>query len=148
MRSLYNFLGWLCVALGIFGIILPLMPTTVFLILASICFSKGSPQYQEWLLNHRKFGHYIRDYQEGRGIPKKCKLVAITMVWTSIGASAFFLISALWLKLLLLAIAAGLSLYLYCLPSTRLEKCPVTAALKAADLNNSGPITPCSDSND
>lgn len=145
MRSLYNFLGWLCVALGIIGIILPLMPTTVFLILASVCFSRGSPQYKEWLLNHPRFGHYIRDYQAGRGIPKKCKVIAIAMIWTSIGTSAIFLVSALWLKVLLLAIAAGVSLYLYWLPSTQLEKCPVTAALKAADLNNTGPVTPCSD---
>lgn len=148
MRSLYNFLGGFCVALGIIGIILPLMPTTVFLILASVCFSRGSPQYKEWLLNHPRFGHYIRDYQAGRGIPKKCKVIAIAMIWTSIGASAVFLVSALWLKVLLLAIAAGVSLYLYWLPNTQLEKCPVTTALKATELKNSEPKSPCSNGSD
>lgn len=131
MRSLYNFLGWLCVALGIIGIILPLMPTTVFLILASVCFSRGSPQYKAWLLNHPRFGHYIRDYQAGRGIPKKCKVIAILMIWSSIGISAALFVSALWLKLLLLGIAAGVSLYLYWLPSTQLKQCPVTSTLKS-----------------
>lgn len=148
MRLLYNFLGGLCVTLGIIGIILPLMPTTIFLILASVCFSKGSPQYKEWLLNHPRFGHYIRDYQAGRGIPKKCKVIAITMIWTSIGACAVFIVSALWLKVMLLIIAAGVSLYLYWLPSTQLEKCPVTTALKATDLNCAGSKSPCNNGND
>lgn len=148
MRSLYNFLGWLCVALGVIGIILPLMPTTVFLILASVCFSRGSPQYKEWLLNHPKFGHYIRDYQAGRGIPKKCKVIAIVMIWTSIGISAIFLVSTLWLKVMLLTIAAGVSLYLYWLPSTQLEKCPVTTVLKTAEFPAPEPKSPCTSNND
>ena len=128
MRSVYNILGWVFVTLGIIGTILPLMPTTIFLILASVCFSRGSPQYKEWLLNHPRFGVYLRDFHAGRGIPKKCKIIAISMIWTSIGSTSILFINALWLQLLLLSIAASVSLYLYWLPTTVLTRCPVLDA--------------------
>lgn len=132
MRSVYNMLGWLCVALGVIGAILPLMPTTIFLLLASVCFTRGSPQYKQWLINHPRFGHYIRDYQAGRGIPRKCKVVAIAMIWSSIGTTVVFIVTALWLKILLLVIASSVSLYLWILPTTRLQKCPLPVQAMSA----------------
>ena len=70
-------LGWGMVALGFVGLLLPVMPTTVFLILAAACFSHSSPRFERWLLDHRWFGSSIRRWRERGAIPLGAKIVAI-----------------------------------------------------------------------
>ncbi len=70
-------LGWLLVALGVVGIFLPIMPTTIFMILAAGCFSHSSPRFEAWLLDHRLFGTPIRRWRERGAIPRKAKIFAI-----------------------------------------------------------------------
>ncbi|RZA08047.1 MAG: DUF454 domain-containing protein, partial [Proteobacteria bacterium] len=69
MRFLYLTIGWISLALGILGIFLPLLPTTPFVLLAGICFAKGSPRMHAWLINHPRLGPPIKDWQERRVIP-------------------------------------------------------------------------------
>lgn len=71
-------LGWLLVALGIVGAFLPILPTTIFMIMAAGCFSHSSPRFEAWLLDHRWFGPSIRRWRERGAIPRKAKIVAIT----------------------------------------------------------------------
>jgi uncharacterized membrane protein YbaN (DUF454 family) len=71
-------LGWLMVALGIIGLFLPIMPTTIFMIFAAACFGHSSPRFEAWLLNHRWFGASIRRWRERGAIPRKAKILAIT----------------------------------------------------------------------
>lgn len=71
-------LGWVMVALGFIGALLPVMPTTIFLILAAGCFSHSSPRFERWLLEHRWFGPPIRRWREKGAIPRKAKIIAIT----------------------------------------------------------------------
>lgn len=74
-------LGWLCVGLGVIGIALPLLPTTPFLLLAALCFSKGSEKIYQWLVSHPTLGPPIRDWQDKRSISRRSKVVAsITML--------------------------------------------------------------------
>lgn len=70
-------LGWLMVALGFIGALLPIMPTTIFLILAAACFSHSSPRFEAWLLDHRWFGPPIRRWRSSGAIPRNAKIVAI-----------------------------------------------------------------------
>ena len=70
-------LGWVMVALAIIGALLPVMPMTIFLILAAGCFSHSSPRFEAWLLDHRWFGPPIRRWRERGAIPRKAKLIAI-----------------------------------------------------------------------
>jgi uncharacterized membrane protein YbaN (DUF454 family) len=70
-------LGWTMVALGFIGLLLPVMPTTIFLILAAGCFSHSSPRFEKWLLDHRWFGSSIRRWRERGAIPLKAKVFAI-----------------------------------------------------------------------
>ena len=70
-------LGWAMVALGFIGLLLPVMPTTIFLILAAGCFSHSSPRFEAWLLDHRWFGASIRRWRERGAIPRNAKILAI-----------------------------------------------------------------------
>ena len=116
MKLALNIVGVLAILLGIIGIFLPLLPTTPFLLLAAACFSRGSATMHNWLLSHPVFGAYLRNYQEGRGIPARAKVLALVMMWSSLGY-AVWRYESLWLRLLLLTVGAGVSIYLLRLPT-------------------------------
>ncbi len=103
--------GLLSVALGFLGIFLPLLPTTPFLLLAAACFCRSSERLYRWLMNHKWFGPIIRNYREHRAIPLKAKIITLVMLWLSIGYSAFFVIELVWVRVLLLVIATGVTLH-------------------------------------
>lgn len=117
MKLVLNICGCLAVVLAILGVFLPLLPTTPFLLLASACFARGSDRLHRWLLNHGTFGQYLRNFEQGRGIPARAKLLALAMMWTSIGY-AVWRYPQWWLKAGLLLIAIGVSIYLLRLPTT------------------------------
>ena len=104
--------GSLSVALGVIGIFFPVLPTTPFLLLAAFCYARSSERFYHWLLNNRWFGAYIHNYREGRGIPLTEKILAISSLWLTIGFSVLFVVQVMWVKLLLLAIAVGVTIHL------------------------------------
>ena len=112
MRLFYNIAGVLALALGILGIFLPLLPTTPFLLLASACFARGSERLHRWLLSHRVFGDYLRNFEEGRDIPRKAKIVATALLWLSL-LGAMRRIDHLGLQALLLATGIAVSTYMW-----------------------------------
>lgn len=113
MYSLFlSSIGIFAVGAGIVGIFVPLVPTTPFLLLAGWCFCRSSPRLHRWLLAHPWFGHYIKQYQEQRGIPRPAKILGLLMLWLSMGYLIIFVIQALWLRVLLTAIALAVSIYL------------------------------------
>lgn len=85
-------LGWMFVGLGFIGIFLPVMPTTVFLLIAAWCFVRSSERLHRWLVEHHLFGPFIRDYLAGKGMPLRAKVVALSMMWGAIGSSAWFFV--------------------------------------------------------
>ena len=98
------------VALGVLGIFLPVMPTTIFLLLAAACFVRSSDRLHRWLRNHRVLGPYLRAVQGRSGIPLRAKVTTLVVLWISILSSAFIFVDMLWLRVLLLAIATGVSI--------------------------------------
>jgi uncharacterized membrane protein YbaN (DUF454 family) len=80
MRLMMLALGLVCTALGIIGIILPVMPGTVFLLIAAWAFSRSSTRLHLWLYNHPRFGGTIRDWHQFRAIPVKAKVLAVSMM--------------------------------------------------------------------
>jgi len=111
MKPLLNIFGTLALLLAILGIFLPLLPTTPFLLLASACYLRGSRRMHRWLLTNPLFGEYLRNYEEQRAIPLRAKIVALLLMWGSILFSVWK-VEPLPLKLMLLAIATGVSVYL------------------------------------
>ena len=114
--------GWFFVALGVIGIFLPVMPTTIFLIIAAACFARSSERFYSWLLNNKRFGKLIRDYREQKGMPIRAKVIAILMLNLAIGYSALFAVSLTWVKILLFLIAIGVTIYLISLKTIRPKK--------------------------
>ena len=76
MRWLWFFAGWLMVALGVIGALLPVMPTTIFLIMAVGCFARSSPRFERMLLEHPRYGRSLREWREQGAVSRKGKLFA------------------------------------------------------------------------
>ena len=121
LKYLYLISGFLLVFIGVVGIFLPLLPTTIFLILASICFLKSSPKANEWLKNHKLLGAYIDNYQNKTGLTRNAKIVNIITLWVSISLSAFLLTEELYIRLILLIIAIGVTIHLLMIKTKRPE---------------------------
>ncbi len=113
IRALILVAGTISLTLGAIGIILPILPTTPFLLLSAAYFLRSSERMHKWLLGNRWFGEYIRNYQEGRGIPMKIKIAAITLLWGAIIFTAFFVLDEILIaQVALLLIALGVSIHL------------------------------------
>jgi len=110
-RLILKTAGAVCVGLAVAGIFLPLLPTTPLLLLAAACFTRSSPRLERWLMDHRVLGRYIRDYRQGRGMPLRAKVTALLVLWGTIGVSAW-LLTELWIRLLLLAVVVGVTTHL------------------------------------
>lgn len=68
--------GWILTAIGVVGLVLPLMPGTIFLILAAWCFSQSSPRFEAWLLGHPRLGPQVRRWRETGSIARRVKVIA------------------------------------------------------------------------
>ncbi|MFB0972798.1 MAG: YbaN family protein [Neofamilia sp.] len=138
---LYKISGIICVILGGIGIIIPVLPTTPFLLLAAWCFVRSSDKLYDWLMNHPVFGLYIKSYIKYRGVEKRYKIFAITMLWMTIGFSVY-LIEKRWVEILLVLIATGVTIHIASLKTlTReelieLEKFEAKEKLKTEVVNN------------
>ena len=76
-RAGYLVAGVLMLGLGIVGAVLPVMPTTIFVILAAFCFGRSSPRLEAWLTEHRRFGPPLRAWREEGAIPARAKAMAV-----------------------------------------------------------------------
>lgn len=112
IRILLIATGTIFVALGILGMFLPILPTTPFLLLAAYCYARSSKRFYNWLITNRWCGEYIRNYKEGNGVTLKHKVMAISLLWLLNGYSVWFIVSSLWVRLILLAIAIGVTIHL------------------------------------
>jgi uncharacterized membrane protein YbaN (DUF454 family) len=117
VRPFFFVAGTSSLALGFIGIVLPVLPTTPFLLLALACYCRSSERMTHWMLNNKYFGKYICRYREGKGIPIKTKLIAITFLWITIGYSTLFVIPIWIAQLILFTIAAAVTMHIIRLPT-------------------------------
>ena len=107
-RKLWLCAGFASLVLGVVGIVLPLLPTAPFVLLAAYCFSRGSQRWERWLLAHPRFGPLVRDWRERRAVPLRAKQFAIAMMaCSSLGAWWLLPTPWRWLPGLCCAAVAG-----------------------------------------
>ncbi|MDZ7721464.1 MAG: YbaN family protein [candidate division KSB1 bacterium] len=104
--------GLISFVLGAVGVVLPLLPTTPFLLLSAACFIRSSDRLYSWLIGHRYFGEYIRRYREHRAVTRRNKIVSISLLWIVISISAFTAVQSWWLRGLLFVIATGVTVHI------------------------------------
>ena len=104
--------GNFSLSLGIAGIFLPVLPTTPFLLLSAACYMKSSQKLYNWLINHRILGLYVKSYIQYKAISRRAKIISITALWSVMMTTIIFFITLLWLRILLVFIALGVTLYL------------------------------------
>ncbi len=88
-NTAFVILGFCALALGAIGLVLPIMPTTPFVLVAAICFSHGNPKLYEKLKNSKYFGEFIENYRHKTGVRGSVKLKAILFLWCTLIASAY-----------------------------------------------------------
>ena len=103
--------GVLSVALGTVGIVVPLLPTTPLLLLAAACFVRSSDRLYGWLIGHRLFGSYIKNYREHRAVTWQTKSFTLALLWIAIGYSAIAVVHSWVLRAILLVIALAVSVH-------------------------------------
>ncbi len=104
--------GFVLVGIGVLGMILPLLPTTIFFLLAAWCFARSSERFHNWLYHNRLIGKYLRNYRDKGGMPRGSKIFTIAFLWAGIGTSAIFATDNLYVRILLAAIAVGVTWHL------------------------------------
>ncbi|RQV98421.1 MAG: DUF454 domain-containing protein [Calditrichaeota bacterium] len=114
-KSLLILAGLISLALGIIGVIIPLLPTTPLLLLSAVCFFHSSDRLYQWLMKHRIFGNYIRNYREHRALTKTSKMVILIILWVTIFYTAFIAIPVLMVQIILFIIAVLVSLHILAL---------------------------------
>ena len=112
IRLILVIAGAASIAFGLLGIFLPILPTTPFLLLAAACFARSSDRFYNWLLSNRLFGKYIMNYREGKGILLRYKIIALSALWGLMLYSALFAVQNWWVRIILLGIAAGVTVHL------------------------------------
>lgn len=103
--------GWLLIAVAAVGVILPVLPTTPFIIVAALCFSLSSEKMYKILLNNRFFGPYIENYKTKQGVTAAHKARAVITLWVLLIISAA-VARILWLTFLLAAVGIAVTVHL------------------------------------
>jgi len=116
--------GSLFLALGMVGVVIPVLPTTPFLLLAAICYGRSSERSYRWLTTNRLFGRYLSDYLQGRGISWKVKTPALVLLWGVITLSAVLFVSQWWARALLFLVAVGVTVHIVTLKGRNGQRIP------------------------
>lgn len=117
VRAAFVVLGTLFVGLAVLGILLPLLPTTPFLLLAAACYARASTRFYNRLLNNSVFGPLIIEWRRYRSIPYRTKILAITLMAFTLATSIIFFVSNGYIQMAVATFGIFLALYLYRIPS-------------------------------
>ena len=127
LRVLYRSLGVLFLGLGTLGYMLPGLPGTVFILIAAYFFAQSSPRFYNWLMNHRQFGQWVRDFRAGKGVPLWLKFYVPAVIVVSSALSIYFLgfvRGVTWAALATAAVGAYGVYYILRLPTRQRSERP------------------------
>ena len=112
--------GTVSLALGAIGIVLPILPTTPFLLLSAACYFRSSDRMYNWLIGNKWFGKYIKNYREGKGIPLKTKIFAIAVLWAAVLYSTFLVVPHILIaQVAMIIVALTVTIHLVRLPTCK-----------------------------
>lgn len=117
MRLVFLVLGWLCLTLGVIGLFLPVMPGTVFILLAAFFFARSSARVHEWIIRDPRLGPLVEDYQAGRGIPRSAKVMAVAMIAASFSLSMLIFVKGFGGRATMSAVAVALIWFIVSRPT-------------------------------
>ena len=115
-RTILISLGWLCVGLGFVGVFVPGIPTTIFLIIALWAFTKSSEKLRHWLLNHKRFGPILNNWQEHKVVPRRAKILMVVLMSLAV-ILFYYSLQSLILTIGLIIILVSVAIYVISLPS-------------------------------
>jgi len=115
-RTILISLGWLCVGLGFVGVFVPGIPTTIFLIIALWAFTKSSEKLRHWLLNHKRFGPILSNWQEHKVVPRRAKILMVVLMSVAV-ILFYYSLQSLILTIGLIIILVSVAIYVISLPS-------------------------------
>jgi len=121
LRGVYVALGVFLLGLGVVGTVLPGIPTTMPIILAAFFFSKSSPRFDNWMVNHRVFGPLVRDWRSGAGFSVRAKVVALVAIAVTFTITVVWMVEVPGLRIGLILLAMAISAYILWLPTKRVE---------------------------
>ena len=117
VRWIFLILGWVFFILGIIGALLPVMPTAPFILLAAGCWARSSRRFHFWLINHRIFGKFVRNWEENHAVPHYAKWFGTIMMALSTGMLFYRLPQdMLWVAGVVAVICSAVAIYLFRLP--------------------------------
>jgi uncharacterized membrane protein YbaN (DUF454 family) len=104
--------GTFFLLIGLIGIIIPILPTTPFLLLSAACYARGSKKFYNWLINNKWLGGYIKNYHQGKGIPVNVKILTLTFLWITILFSTFIIVTNYLIQIILIIIAIAVTIHI------------------------------------
>ncbi len=134
--------GFLAVVLAVIGAVLPIMPTTPFLLLAAFCFARSSARWHKWLTTNRVFGRYLVDMAQGRPLPRLVNVGMVAFCWATAAVSVLFVAPNLPTKAVSLCAAAGVTVYVLVRGRRRSAPASLAAAVPATSANSTTPTSP------
>lgn len=116
VKALWLVGGWACLALGLLGVFLPLLPTVPFVLLAATCFARGSKRWEGWLLGHPRWGPYVRSWRQTHAVPLRAKQWAWATMTASSAWAWFVMPKWPWLPAV---VCGAVAVWLWRLPTLR-----------------------------
>lgn len=123
LKILLTAAGMISLGLGVAGMFLPVLPTTPFILLSAALFARSSDKFYNKLMEHRVFGSLVRGFREEKAIPLHVKIYAVSLLWITILITVFFALGGkLWLQILLVVIASGVTVHILSYKTKRRKK--------------------------
>lgn len=119
LKIFYITAGTISLALGLAGVVLPLLPATPFFLLAAVCYARGSEKLHRRLMESRFPGKYIKSYLENRGVPVRVKVYTLVLLWATLFFSMLSADLPDWGRLILAAVGIGVTFHVMCIKTCR-----------------------------
>jgi uncharacterized membrane protein YbaN (DUF454 family) len=111
-RLFFFSLGATLFGIGAIGAVIPVLPTTPFIIASAFCFGKSSKRAEIWVSNNRYFGSYIENYKTKKGVPLDIKIKSVVFLWIMLILSFIFFFNQFYMFILLVIVGMAVTAHI------------------------------------